>query len=469
MHETMRKSISRLVLAAPLALVGCANWDSVERDLSKVAIVEPAEAKGSSTLAVEELKFHLGKVCSSQFVEAAPMKFIFARPADGREPAPFESIYRIDGDSVYFWGDDSGMVMTWKLGDKPFQQDKIRNGSLFAVELFVENELGVKWIWPGDDGYLFTPRSRVRLPRRKEASYVSRLDKAEFRAGGKARKCPSYKECSKFVPGLPEEILSFDPKLDERNYLDRLIWRCRMRLQDRTHFGYGHAFTDWKTRFGKTHPEYLALVDGERGNVKGERDAFVHLCVSNEGTVNQIIADWLRRGTNRYLNVCENDGTAYCQCPGCVKFDVNLPSDGKLIHRSDRYVQFWDRIAEKAIAIRPDVVLVAYLYNEYRHEYAREYCLYIIVKIRVDGVARSIAHVGVEKHADKQRQSRGQQSFDCLSSEVRLKRIAVVTAGIHRQQYHQHKRDGHSNDRREQQVFCQHKHGAEYYKLCRVP
>ena len=366
MHETMRKSISRLVLAAPLALVGCANWDSVERDLSKVAIVEPAEAKGSSTLAVEELKFHLGKVCSSQFVEAAPMKFIFARPADGREPAPFESIYRIDGDSVYFWGDDSGMVMTWKLGDKPFQQDKIRNGSLFAVELFVENELGVKWIWPGDDGYLFTSRSRVRLPRRKEASYVSRLDKAEFRAGGKARKCPSYKECSKFVPGLPEEILSFDPKLDERNYLDRLIWRCRMRLQDRTHFGYGHAFTDWKMRFGKTHPEYLALVDGERGNVKGERDAFVHLCVSNEGTVNQIIADWLRRGTNRYLNVCENDGTAYCQCPGCVKFDVNLPSDGKLIHRSDRYVQFWDRIAEKAIAIRPDVVLVAYLYNEYR-------------------------------------------------------------------------------------------------------
>ena len=354
------------LLVAMAALAGCCADPAAERDFSRVTIVEPLEARGSSALAVEELKFHLGKVCHSQFAEAAPMKFVFARPADGREPAPFESIYRIDGDSVYFWGDDSGMVMTWKLGDRPFQQDKVRNGSLFAVELFVENELGVKWIWPGDDGYLCTQRSRVRLPRRKEASCVSRLAKAEFRAGGKTRKSPSYGECSKFVPGLPEEILSFDPKLDERKYLDRLIWRCRMRLQDREHFSYGHAFTDWKKRFGKTHPEYLALVNGERGNVKGEREDFVHLCVSNEGTVNQIIADWLRRGTNRYLNVCENDGSAYCQCPECEKFDVNLPSDGKVLHRSDRYVQFWNRIAERAIAIRPDVTLVGYIYNEYR-------------------------------------------------------------------------------------------------------
>jgi hypothetical protein len=110
----------------------------------------------------------------------------------------------------------------------------------------------------------------------------------------------------------------------------------------------------------------LALVNGVRGNVKGERDSFVHLCVSNEGTVNQIIDDWLKRGTNRYLNVCENDGTAYCQCPECEKFDINLPTDGRLIHRTDRYVQFWNRIAEKAIAIRPDVRLIAYMYNEYR-------------------------------------------------------------------------------------------------------
>lgn len=372
-NEIMGRVVLAVVAVAHLLISGCVNvagcggrTKSIEWDMSNVVIVEPTEQQGSSALAVEELKCHLSKVCGSKFVESASVKFVFARPVDGREPKPFESIYRIDGDHVYFWGDDSGPVMDWKLGEKQNLQSLIHNGSLFAVELFVENELGVKWIWPGDEGYIFTPREKVCLPRRKEVSYVSKLSKAEFRAGRKTRKNLSYKECSKFVPGLPEEILSFDPKLDERNYLDRLIWRCRMRLQDREHFRYGHAFTDWKKRFGKTHPEYLALVNGERGNVKGEREDFVHLCVSNEGTINQIIADWLRRGTNRYLNVCENDGTAYCQCPECEKFDVNLPSDGKLPHRSDRYVQFWDRIAEKAIAIRPDVMLVGYMYNEYR-------------------------------------------------------------------------------------------------------
>ena len=362
----LAKAFLLFVSAAQFTTAGCCRNPVLERDFSMVTIVEPKETKGSSGLAVEELKYHLKKVCRSQFVEGAPVKFIFARPADGREPRPCESIYRIDGDNIYFWGDDSGLVMTWKLVENPYKQNRVRNGSLFAVELFAENELGVKWIWPGDDGYLFTPQTKVKLPKRKEASFISKLATARFRVGSRSPCGPSFKECSKFVPGLPEEILSSDPELARKKFEERLIWRCRMRLQDSDPFSYGHAFINWKARFGKKHPEYLALVDGVRGNVRGERDTFVHLCVSNEGTVDQIIDDWLASGTNRYLNVCENDGTAYCQCSECEKFDVNLPADGKLIHRTDRYVQFWNRIAEKAIAIRPDVRLIAYMYNEYR-------------------------------------------------------------------------------------------------------
>ena len=362
----MEYGIRLAMLLAVFVAAGCDDSVSVEYDFSRVRIVEPAEAKGSTSLAVEELKCHLGKVCQSEFVGDAQMKFVFARPADGRDPAPYESIYRIDGDTIYFWGDDSGPVMTWALGEKAHLQNLIHNGTLFAVELFVETELGVRWIWPGDDGYVCTPRYKVRLPRYKEASYVTRFAKAELRVSSKIGPGPSYTECLKYVPGLPAEILTFDAEQARKKYLERLLWRCRMRLQNREHFQYGHAFTDWKSRFGKAHPEYLALVHGERGNVNGADDSFVHLCVSNEGTINQIISDWLAHGTNRYLNVCENDGTAYCECPECTKFDVNLPSDGKVLHRSDRYVQFWNRIAEKAIAIRPDVVLVGYLYNEYR-------------------------------------------------------------------------------------------------------
>lgn len=374
-------TLGRAFLACGFA-PGCNHAEDgcVQRDLSTVAIVGPSEARGSNGLAVDELRYHLSVVSGSKISENgnALFRFVFAKPADGRDPEPYESRYRIDGNTVWFWGDDAGPTMTWRLGEKPYVEPKIHNGTLFAVELFAENELGVRWVWPGEDGMVFKKRSTFSWPKFKEASFVSPLAKAEFRAGGafEGKRFP-YDEVRKFVPGLPAEILSMDDYRGQERLDERRLWRLRMRLQDREHIRYGHAFTDWKKRFLNTHPEYLNLKDGERGNTRGSRDDFVHLCVSNEAVVDQIIADWLRGGTNRYLNVCENDGSStYCECQDCTRYDVPLPVDGKVAHKTDRYVQFWNRIAGKAVAIRPDVMLVAYIYSEYRLPPRREKVLH---------------------------------------------------------------------------------------------
>lgn len=348
---------------------------AVKWDLSTVSVVEPSEMKGSRRLAVDELKYHLSAMADSRYLADAPFKFVFAKPDGGKEPSPFESLYRIDGRTVYFWGDDSGPTMDWKPGERLFAEKKIHNGSLFAVELFLENELGVRWLWPGEGGMVFEKRRTIVLPGEKDASFVSRLPLANFRAGPvfPGKDFP-FEEVSKYVPGLPPEILSADDYMAEEKYSERVLWRLRMRLQNRNNdIRYGHAFTDWKKRFLGTHPEFLNLKDGERGNTKGSRDDFVHLCVSNEGVVDQILSDWMRGGTNMFLNVCENDGSStYCECPECTKYDVPLPEDGKVPHKTDRYVQFWNRIAEKALAVRQDVILVAYMYSEYRLPPRRE-------------------------------------------------------------------------------------------------
>ena len=352
--------------------------DTVEWDLSRVTVVEPVEVRGSSQLAVKELKFHLEAVSDSHYVDVGPFKFVFAKPADGKEPGEYESLYRIDGNTVWFWGDDRGPKMTWEFGKQPYVEQRIHNGTLFAVETFVENELGVRWIWPGEDGMVFKKCKRFCWPKKKEVSFASPLAKAEFRYGERfpSRGFP-YKEAKKFVPGLPEEILSEDDKNADKRYRDRRLWRMRMRLQDREHFAYGHAFTNWKKRFMGSRPEFLGLRKGERGNTDGSIDQFVHLCVSNDGVVDQIISDWKQAGTNRYLNVCENDGSdTYCECPECTQYDVPLPEDGKVQHKTDRYVQFWNRIAKKAVAIRSDVILVAYIYSEYRLPPRKEKVLY---------------------------------------------------------------------------------------------
>ena len=183
-------TLGRAFLACGFA-PGCNHAEDgcVQRDLSTVAIVGPSEARGSNGLAVDELRYHLSVVSGSKISENgnALFRFVFAKPADGRDPEPYESRYRIDGNTVWFWGDDSGPTMTWRLGEKPYVEPKIHNGTLFAVELFVENELGVRWVWPGEDGMVFKKRSTFSWPKFKEASFVSPLAKAEFRAGGGVR------------------------------------------------------------------------------------------------------------------------------------------------------------------------------------------------------------------------------------------------------------------------------------------
>ena len=342
-----------LFVAVACALPARAELRKV--DLSRVAIRAESVRTEASRLAVQELRYHLGLLSQTTFVDDAPFVFVFGRPADAPVAKPFESCYRIDGDKVWFWGDG--------------------NGTLFAVEGFLQRELGFRWIWPGESGIVYEPRTVVDLPTRTEFRHEAKLMMAELRNGHQTKLRYDSDEVRSFIPQVsPVFFTETKPDFD-RIYEETKLWQKRLRIEPREQVRYGHAFTTWHKKYAKKHPEYLALVGGERGKVV-ERPDFVHLCVSNEATVDQIISDWLARGTNRFLNVCENDGGGYCECDGCRRYDVPRPEDGKIAHKTDRYVQFWNRIAKKAVAIRPDVMLIAYLYSEYRLPPRRERIAY---------------------------------------------------------------------------------------------
>lgn len=112
--------------------------------------------------------------------------------------------------------------------------------------------------------------------------------------------------------------------------------------------------------------------DGSRG-LPDQLKNRVKLCVSNEAVVDQIISDWQANGAKKYLNVCPNDGTpGFCRCPRCLALDERRENERFLDHLTDRYVNFWNRIAAKAVKIRPDVTLVTYAYSYYRFAPRRE-------------------------------------------------------------------------------------------------
>ena len=361
------------ILAISLVACLCAvAGEEIEWDLSELAIVAAKNPKGDIPKTIEEIKYHFGLIAGSKFDDAAKFRLILRRPKDAPEPRPFESRYRIAGNEVWFWGDDGGSSQPIDFGDDRGKNSQKRHGTLFAVSLFLEKELGVKWLWPGEGGIEFTPRTKIKLPASKEASFESRLlmstirNYAAYGAGINYQKALGY---------TPKPLRDPEMRYLARSHEERADWKLRNRLQSRAHFKYGHAYTKWWDRFSKTHPEYLNWNEErkERGYTRNAGRNFIKLCVSNEAVVDQIVADWCAEGTNRYLNVCENDSGNFCQCANCRALDVPRPEDKRdLDHLTDRYCDFWNRIAAKARAIRPDVMLVTYAYARYRLPPRRE-------------------------------------------------------------------------------------------------
>ena len=331
--------------------------------LGEAVIVRAKRGTAVESSAANELAYHLKLISGAKISEStdpgAGLSFIFAKPDGAPAAGAFEARYRIDGKLVWFWGDETNGFP----------------GSRFAVYTFLSDELGVKWIFPGEKGITFGCGKSISLPDSKEGLFSPRYRLAVIRA----HRLKTY-----MTPGFPimPDFLNADPvppalrvttKEATKRCVDVNKWLDRNRRFSKDPFPYGHAFTKWQDRFIDTHPEYLAL-HGEKNKLTRRfwDGAWSKLCISNPAVVDQIIADWQAAGMPRYINVCENDGAGLCVCENCVALDCDKPGEAFLAHKTDRYLNFWNRVAAKAKAIRPDVQITTYIYSYYRHPPRRE-------------------------------------------------------------------------------------------------
>ena len=315
-------NFSKTFVWAALALSMMSTVAS-EVDLASAKIVRARRENPQQKIAADELEKHLALICGRTGEGNGPLTFVFARP-EGATNAAYSAFARREGNTIWFWGDDKGAKRY------PYY------GSAFAVYGFLETVLGVKWVAPGDDGIVFIPRAKVDVPDNWTYAYHCRAETALMR-----RADPEYGR--------------------------------RMRYAERRPFKYGHAFRDWQKRFGKDHPEYLGLsLEGKRGVSEKFQDR-VKLCLSNPDVIDVIVGDWKARGAGKYINICPNDGTpGYCFCPGCRALDADLPGEPFYVHKTDRYLNFWNRLVGKLREVRPDVLAVSYIYSYYRFRPRRE-------------------------------------------------------------------------------------------------
>ncbi|MBE6386248.1 MAG: DUF4838 domain-containing protein [Lentisphaerae bacterium] len=322
-------------------------------------ILLSAECGGIAEFAAKDLQHHLKMITGKTIpVVSVPQKdkftFLFTNPQGMKsEEARFEVTAR----GVTFAGDDEKSPR----GElKAF--GRRRTGSITAVAEFLERQLHIRWMEPGDNGVFYIPASQLKLTEGKFTWHPWRLISRHIRPdypGG------YYRSGKLNTAGIPE---SLQYSRDEYNAKSRenLIWMKHHRMGGRVYIPFGHSFTRWWKRYGKNHPEYFALFNGKRAPARPQKPETIKMCVSNEALQNKIVELWAdRKPRPAYINICENDWEDYCECVSCRKLDVTPPGEKWQDHLSDRYFYFANQVLAKARKIDPRVKVSIYAYASY--------------------------------------------------------------------------------------------------------
>lgn len=255
-------------------------------------------------------------------------------------------------------------------------------GTLYATTVFLEDQLGCRYLWPGRLGKVLSRRPtivvsdvRVRYTpqiaqrRIRTVGYHDRLQQGLDRLGLTK---------DQYQQAWQKALQSDTPQPD---------WFTWHRLGGTLDLRSGHAFGYCWEKYGKEHPEWFALQpNGSRDqSLAGGR---ARLCKSNRELIAQLardkIAELRANPAAKSVSICPNDGgrLTFCMCDHCKKLDppegrkVQLQFDdasGPRVQRkyfeyvslTDRMVWFYNAIAEEVTKEFPDALLVADAYSAY--------------------------------------------------------------------------------------------------------
>ena len=378
-------------------------------------IVIPAKPIGAERFAADELKHHLDKafgdsaeIISEKDLPRSGRRFHFyigatkaaaAAGIPGRGLALDEHIVRTAGDGLFLVGRDSAINYDDILGD--LWRPTIY-ATVYAVYDFLENEMGVKWIWPGPTGEVVPRRESLRVGPLNR-SFVEPLEDRVM--GGTGRKKGAW------------QVGFTSAAAADRFFAEQTKFLVRHRLGRRHKFISGHSFEDWWDRFGKTHPEYFNMLPGGHRRPAWSAQN-VTMCVSEPGVWRQKVEDWKAwwektgrpGGYEPWVNCCENDYVALCQCPKCRAWDApderfakspywngtmtfdyivglgrkhgrwklsSLLSDNRwgikpedtslrpVASLSDRYAKFYNNVQAEVAKVNPEARVIGYAYENY--------------------------------------------------------------------------------------------------------
>jgi hypothetical protein len=252
------------------------------------------------------------------------------------------------------------------------------NGTRHAVTVFLEDKLGVRYLWPGEVGKV-VPRRETIVIDDFQQRFTPRLAQRRVRSMGYHDRIQIGLDRLGFKKADFERLFVES----QRTEVETPDWFAWHRLGGSLKFSGGHAFGDLWTRYGKDHPDWFALQpDGSRDQSRNPDRA--RLCKSNPDLIvaiaNEKIEQLKRNPALLGVAIGPNDGgrTTFCTCPKCEALDSpkgrkillwdftkSPPRTFEHVALTDRMVAFWNAIAERVAKVFPNKYLVVDAYSTY--------------------------------------------------------------------------------------------------------
>jgi hypothetical protein len=313
----MKTGLITALLLGPLAALHAADFIMADKGIAPAPIIVFKDAPPRTRDAAVALAGYIAKITGAKpaVMDGAPspaperaiwigvqpaLKALFPK-SDFDFKRPEETLIVADEMHLVIAGRDrwdaAHLEAKGRLSTKTGVQQEY--GTANAVYTFIRDQLGVRWLWPGEEDVI--RRERISV------------------APGETRYHPQLRARA----GLFTKLALGDHKEGPD-----LEWARVQRVQlDSMELDGGHGFGDWWARYGSEHPEYFAAApDGSRKPVRSDPKN-TKLCASNPMVWRQWLAEVEERmranPMQRVFNVSPNDGytSGHCVCANCRAWD----------------------------------------------------------------------------------------------------------------------------------------------------
>lgn len=300
------KSFCCILAAAFLLPASGAPFSVIENGRSYGVIVIPEKAVPVERKAASELQYCLAKSTGVKLPilkenqATAKTKGYFL----GRTKAALKAgldASRKDPNTYLIKNIRERLFITGKDGSGRETSMGVPAGTLFGVYRYLIKNVGVRWLWPGDGGEYIPKRQKITLDTAADFEIKKNL---------RTRIQHSF----------------WEPSKREQHRWSRRVFNLCTTESIKIADGDGHIFDRYVSRYGKTHPEWFAMLpDGTRKNVHP-----TSVCLTNKAFQNELLKNWKNAldkerkknpSARMMLNLQKGDVELNCVCKNCLALD----------------------------------------------------------------------------------------------------------------------------------------------------